>query len=180
MGDQVAARKVEVVVEDGEGVSTVALTKVRRLVEQAKVHTVAGGLLAAMGYAIAPYVEQNRIPTIYSVMVPHDITQRKPVRWVVRVSHTGSQITHPIVDYAHKQMGLRRVAIVGMDYLFGWEATGGFQHMLEDLGDKVVQRIRTPLNVQGYGPYLASLMTDIDAVLATHTGGQNPPSMLRD
>ena len=25
-------------------------------------HTVAGGLLAATGYAIAPYLEQNKIP----------------------------------------------------------------------------------------------------------------------
>ena len=75
VGSEVAGRKVEVVVEDSEGVPTVALTKVRRLVEQTKVHTLAGGLLSATGYTIAPYVEQNKIPTVYPVMAPDDITQ---------------------------------------------------------------------------------------------------------
>jgi branched-chain amino acid transport system substrate-binding protein len=174
VGSQVAGRKVEVVVEDSEGVPTVALTKVRRLVEQAKVHTVAGGLLSATGYAIAPYVEQNKIPTVYPVMAPDDITQRKPVRWVVRTSHAASQVTHPLGDYAYRQMGLRRVATMSMDYAFGWESTGGFQHVFEDFGGKVIQRVWTPLNVQDYSPYLGSLKRDIDGVFATHTGGLSP------
>src|SRR5574341_2394104 len=150
VGGQVAGRKVEVIVEDNEGVPATALTKVRRLVEQNKVHTVAGGVLAATGYAIAPYVEQNKIPTVYPVMAPDDITQRKPVRWVVRTSHAGSQVTHPLGDYVYRQMGLRRVASISMDYAFGWESTGGFQHVFEELGGKLVQRIWTPLNVQDY------------------------------
>ena len=171
VGNQAAGRKVEVIVEDDEGVPATGLTKVRRLVEQAKVHTVAGGLLAATGYAIAPYVEQNKIPTVYPVMAPDDITQRKIVRWVVRTAHAGSQNTHPLGDYAYKTMGLRRVATISMDYAFGWESNGGFQHVFEELGGKVVQRIWTPLNVQDYGPYLTALRKDIDGVFATHTGG---------
>jgi branched-chain amino acid transport system substrate-binding protein len=140
-------------------------------VEQGKVHTVAGGLLAATGYAIAPYVEQNRIPTVYPVMAPDDITQRKPVRWVVRTSHTGSQMTHPLADYAYKTLNFRRMATVSMDYAFGWETNGGFQRVFEELGGKVVQRIWTPLNVQDYSPYVASVKKDVDAVFACHTGG---------
>ena len=174
VGNQVAGRKVEVIVEDNEGVPATALTKVRRLVEQNKVHTVAGGLLAATGYAIAPYVEQNKIPTIYPVMAPDDITQRKPARWVVRTAMTGSQLTHALGDYAYKHMGLRRVATVSMDYAYGWESNGGFQRVFEELGGKVVQKIWTPLNVQDYGPYLTSLKKDIDGVFGTHTGGLSP------
>ncbi len=174
LGNHVAGRRVEVVVEDSEGVPATALTKVRRLVEQARVHTVAGGLLAATGYAIAPYVEQNKIPTIYPIMAPDDITQRKPVRWVVRTTMSGSQNTHALGDYAYKVMGLRRVATISMDYAFGWESNGGFQRVFEELGGKVVQRVWTPLNVQDYGPYLTSLKRDIDGVYACHTGGLSP------
>ena len=46
--------------------------------------------------------------------------------------------------------------------------------MFEDLGGKVVQRIWTPLSVQDYAPYLASLKKDIDGVYACHTGGLSP------
>jgi len=174
VGNQVAGRKVEIIVEDNEGVPANALTKVRRLVEQAKAHTVAGGLLAATGYAIAPYLEQNKIPAIYPVMAPDDITQRKPTRWIVRTAFTSSQATHALGDYAYKTMGLRRVATVSMDYAFGWESNGGFQRVFEELGGKVVQKIWTPLNVQDYAPYMASLKKDIDGVYACHTGGLSP------
>ena len=91
VGYKVAGREVKVSVQDSDPEPSGALTKVRLLVEQEKVHTVAGGLLAATGYAIAPYLEQNRIPTVYPVMAPDDITQRKPVRWIVRTSFTSSQ-----------------------------------------------------------------------------------------
>ena len=174
VGYKVAGREVKVIVEDSDPEPTGALTKIRRLVEQEKVHTVAGGLLAATGYAIAPYLEQNKIPTIYPVMAPDDITQRKPVRWVVRTSFSGSQATHPLGDYAYKQIGMRRVATISMDYAFGWETNGGFQRVFEELGGKVVQRIWTPLTVQDYAPYLASLKKDIDGVYACHTGGLSP------
>jgi len=174
VGNKVAGREVKVIVEDSDPEPTGALTKVRRLVEQEKVHTVAGGLLAATGYAIAPYIEQNKIPTLYPVTAPDDITQRKPVRWVVRTSASGSQATHPLGDYAYKQLKLRRVATISMDYAFGWETSAGFQRVFEELGGKVVQRIWTPLTIQDYAPYLASLKKDIDGVYACHTGGLSP------
>jgi ABC-type branched-subunit amino acid transport system substrate-binding protein len=41
-------RPVEMIVEDSEGVPATALTKVRRLVEQAEVHT-AAGLMITLG-----------------------------------------------------------------------------------------------------------------------------------
>ncbi len=174
VGGKVAGREVKVIVEDSDPEPTGALTKVRRLVEQEKVHTVAGGLLAATGYAIAPYLEQNKIPALYPVMAPDDITQRKPLKWVVRTSFASSQATHPLGDYAYKQLGLRKVATISMDYAFGWETNGGFQRVFEDLGGKVVQRVWTPLTIQDYAPYLASLKKDIDGVYACHTGGLSP------
>jgi len=171
VGNQVAGRTVEVTVEDNEGVPATALTKVRRLVEQNKVHTVIGGLLAATGYAVAPYIEQQKVPTIFPVLASDDLTQRKPTAWAIRTSMTGSQPTHPLGEYAYKVMGLRRVASLNMDYAYGWEAAGGFQRTFEELGGKVVQKVWTPLNVQDYGPYLASLKKDIDGVYTTMSGG---------
>src|SRR5438034_8963699 len=153
VGNKVAGREVKVIVEDSDPEPTGALTKVRRLVEQEKVHTVVGGLLAATGYAIAPYLEQNKIPAVYPVMAPDDITQRKPVRWIVRTSFAGSQVTHPLGDYASKQLGLRRMATISMDYAFGWESNGGFQRVFEELGGRVVQRIWTPLDGRASGAF---------------------------
>src|SRR5919198_5743044 len=41
-GNQIAGRKVEVIVEDTQGLPAVALTKVRKLVESDKVHVLDG------------------------------------------------------------------------------------------------------------------------------------------
>ncbi len=171
VGNRVAGRRVEVIIEDDEGLPATSLNKVRRLVEQAKVHTVAGGIPSASGYAVAPYVEQQKVPTIYPVSSPDDITQRRPVRWVVRTDFAASQPTHPLGDYAYRVLGLRRVAIISMDFSLGWESAGGFQRVFEEMGGRVVQRIWTPLNAQDYGPYLASLRKDVDGVFALYTGG---------
>src|SRR5262249_31381503 len=161
VGNKVAGREVKVIVEDSDPEPTGGLTKVRRLAGPAKGHTVAGGLLAATGYAIAPYLEQNKIPAIYPVMAPDDITQRKPVRWIVRTSFTSSQATHPLGDYAYKQLNLRRVATISMDYAFGWESNGGFPKVFGGFGGKGGERHWAPPDVQDYAPYLASLRQGI-------------------
>src|SRR5439155_994318 len=57
IGRQVAGRKIELIVEDTEGVTATALTKARKLVDQDRVHILTGGLLASTGYAIHPFAD---------------------------------------------------------------------------------------------------------------------------
>src|SRR2546427_372740 len=139
--------------------------------------------LATMGTAAAAMAgtpllgraaEKGPIRIGYFGPLTGDISQRKPVRWIVRTSASGSQLTHSLGDYAYKQLKLRRVATISMDYAFGWESNAGFQRVFEDAGGKVVQRIWTPLSTQDYAPYLTSLKKDVDGVYACHTGGLSP------
>src|SRR5262249_753770 len=123
---------------------------------------------------LAPYLEQNKIPTVYPVTAPDDITQRKPVRWVVRTSASSSQLTHPLGDYAYKQLKLRRAATLTMDKPFRWGTKSGYPRAAEDAGGKVVERIWTAVNVEDYAAYVASVKKDIDGVYACHTGGLSP------
>src|SRR5262245_30590457 len=61
IGRTVAGRSIELIVEDDEGNPATGVTKTRKLVEQDRVHIMTGGLLASTGYAIAPYVEAQKI-----------------------------------------------------------------------------------------------------------------------
>src|SRR5438128_11728150 len=54
---QVAGRKIELIVEDTEGVTATALTKARKLVDQDHVAILTGGLLASTGYALHPFAD---------------------------------------------------------------------------------------------------------------------------
>jgi branched-chain amino acid transport system substrate-binding protein len=53
-----------------------------------------------------------------------------------------------------------------MDYAFGWEQVGGFQRTFEEAGGQIVQKLWPPLGTTDFGPYLAQIKRDADAVFA--------------
>jgi branched-chain amino acid transport system substrate-binding protein len=170
IGRQAAGRKIELIVEDDEGNPATALNKSRKLVEQDRVHILTGGLLANVGYALQPYIDGQKIPTTYPIIAADDITQRKPAKWVVRTGWTTSQPMHPFADWVLKNTKYRKIVAIGMDYAFGYETIGGFQHTFEEGGGQVVQKIWTPLNTNDFAPFLAQIRRDADAVLALMLG----------
>ncbi|MGH7390649.1 MAG: ABC transporter substrate-binding protein [Candidatus Rokuibacteriota bacterium] len=162
----IAGRKVEVIVEDTQGQPNVALTKLQKLVESDKVQVLAGGLFAHVGYAMAPKVDQLKVPMLYPVMAGDDLTQRKPTKWVVRNGWSSSQPSHPFGEYAAKTLGYKKIVTIGIDYAFGWEVVGGFQKAFEENGGQVIQKLWAPLNTADFAPYLSQIRRDADAVFA--------------
>jgi len=165
-GGQIAGRKVEVIVEDTQGLPAVALTKLRKLVESDKVHVLAGLLFAHVGYALAPKVDEYKIPMLYPVVSADDLSQRKPAKWVVRTGWTSSQPNQPFGEYVAKTLGYKRVVTIANDYAFGWEQVAGFQRTFEENGGQVVQKLWPPLNTTDFAPYLSQVRKDADAVFA--------------
>jgi branched-chain amino acid transport system substrate-binding protein len=166
IGGQMAGRKVEIIVEDTQGQPAPALAKLRKLVESDRVHVLAGLLFAHVGYALAPKVDEYKIPMLYPVVSADDLTQRKPAHWVVRTGWTSSQPNHPFGEYAVKTLGYKRVVTIAMDYAFGWEQVSGFQRAFEESGGQVVQKLWPPLGTTDFAPYLAQIRRDADAVFA--------------
>ncbi len=166
IGYTAAGRKIELIVEDDEGVPATGLTKTRKLVEKDGVHVMTGGLLASTGYALAPYIDSKEIPMTYPLMAPDDLTQRQRAKWIVRTGWNSSQPNHPLGEYAYQTLKYRKVAIVGLDYAFGWECAGGFQKTFEEAGGKIIQKIWTPLTVTDFSPYLSQISKEADAVYA--------------
>jgi branched-chain amino acid transport system substrate-binding protein len=162
----IAGRKVEVIVEDSQGQPNVALTKLQKLVESDRVHILVGEIFAHIGYAMAPKVEEYRIPMLYPVIAADDLTQRKPAKWIVRTGWASSQPSHPFGEYAAKTLGYKRIAVIGMDYAFGWEVVGGFQKTYEENGGQIIQKLWAPLNTTDFAPYLTQIRRDADAVFA--------------
>jgi len=170
IGSQMAGRKVELIVEDSQGRPDVALTKLRKIVEHDRVHIVAGVLFGHIGYALAPKVEEYRIPALFTVAASDDLTQRLKYRWVIRTGWASSQPSHPFGEYAARTLGYRRVAVVASDYAFGWEVVGGFQRTFEESGGQVIQKLWAPLGVMDLSPYIAKIRRDADAVLTMIAG----------
>ncbi len=166
IGYTAGGRKIELIMEDDEAVPATSLTKTRKLVEKDGVHVMTGGLMASTGYALAPYIDSKEIPMTYPLMAPDDLTQRQRAKWIVRTGWNSSQPNHPLGEYAYQVLKYRKVAIIGLDYAFGWECSGGFQKTFEEAGGKIIQKIWTPLTVTDFSPYLAQISKEADAVYA--------------
>jgi branched-chain amino acid transport system substrate-binding protein len=170
-GGQAAGRKIELIEEDDEGNPATAQAKYRKLVQQDRVHVLAGVLLANIGYALVPPIERDELPSLF-LTTPDELTKRKPPKWILRSNFAASQPMHPLGDYAARILKYRRVAALAMDNPFGHECLGGFQRVFEDAGGRVVQKTWVPLNAMDFAPYLAQVPRDVDAVVQVFVAGQ--------
>ena len=165
-GGALAGRKVEVFFGDSAGQPAQTRAKTLELVERNRVHVLTGPVAAFEAYAISDYVRQTETPMVISPAAADDITQRKTNPWFVRATMSGSQVTHPLGEYAAKKLGYKRVATISDDFAYGHEHTAGFQRTFEENGGKIVQKLWPPIVTPDYGPYIAQLKTNVDAIYA--------------
>jgi branched-chain amino acid transport system substrate-binding protein len=135
-----------------------------------------GPLAAFEALAIDDYIRSSRTP-ILTVAGAEDMTQRKANPWLVRPSCTSAQPSHPLGEYAVKELKLKRVAVLADDFAFGHENVAGFQRVFEDNGGKIIQKIFTPLATPDYGSYVAQVKS-ADAIFLG-TAGSNGFRFLR-
>jgi branched-chain amino acid transport system substrate-binding protein len=165
-----AGRRVELTVVDSGGQPAGTLAKARELVEQRKVHVIIGPLAAFEAYAIAPYINAQRVPTISPSAAADDLTQRKATPFFLRATSTSSQPTQPFGTHAAKTLGYKKIATIADDFAFGHEVVAGFHKAFEDAGGQIVQKLWPPLGAADQGPYISQLRRDVDAVFIGFAG----------
>ena len=168
--DSLGGRRVDLDFADDQANPAVALTQLRKLVEQDHVDVVFGVLSAAVGSALVQYINEHKIPTVYPIVSSEDLTQRTPSPYIVRTGWSSSQPTHVLGDYAYKVLKYRRVATIAYDFSFGWESIGGFVDAFQNDGGKIVKQVWNPIVTPDYSPYLSALPRDVDAVMCSYSG----------
>ena len=73
-------------------------------------------------------------------------------------------------DYAAKELGYKRAAMIADDLAYGHELNAGFQRAFEDAGGKVVQKLWPPLISPDYGTYIAQLKQNVDVIFIGFAG----------
>ncbi len=167
--NELAGRKVELIVADTAGVPATARTKTQELVERNNVHCLIGPLAAFEALAIDDYIRQTKTPTL-SVAAAEDMTQRHPNPWFVRGTSTSAQCAHPMADYCAKDLKLKKMITIADDIAYGQEMCAGFQRVFEENGGKVIQKLFPPLTAPDYGAYVADLKTDADGIYLGFAG----------
>ena len=167
--NELAGRKIDLIVADTAGVPATARTKTQELVEHNNVNCLIGPLAAFEALAIDDYIRQTKTPTL-SVAAAEDMTQRHPNPWFVRATSTSAQCAHPMADYCAKDLKLKRMITIADDIAYGQEMCAGFQRVFEESGGKIIQKLFPPLTAPDYGAYVADLKTDADGIFLGFAG----------
>ncbi|MBW1774067.1 MAG: ABC transporter substrate-binding protein, partial [Deltaproteobacteria bacterium] len=173
VGYKAGGRKLQVIKEDSRANPDTATTKFRKLVSHDKVN-VAGGLVTAPnGLAVAAIADRMKTPMIIACSAADDNTQRKRYKWATRIGWTGSQPMFPFGEWVYKKLGYRKIATIAVDFQFGYDTVAGFQKTFEEAGGKIIQKQWAPVNTMDYGPYLARMSRDADAIWCNMVGSMS-------
>jgi branched-chain amino acid transport system substrate-binding protein len=164
-----AGRPVQLFTGDSGGAPAVARTKMQEFVERENIACLIGPLATAEALAIDDYIRDKQIPTL-SVAAAEDMTQRKANPWFVRATASSAQCSYPMGDYAAKELGYKRAAMIADDIAYGHELNAGFQRAFEDAGGKVVQKLWSPLVTPDYGTYIGQLKDNVDVIFIGFAG----------
>jgi branched-chain amino acid transport system substrate-binding protein len=169
-GQRLAGREVRLTVEDTEAKPATALTKTRALIESQGVHVLVGPLSTAEAYGVLPFINARKFPTISPTVAAEDLTQRRRSPYIVRTGWTAGQPAHPFGRWVYETLKYRKIAVIAQDFAFGHESSAAFQRTFEEAGGQIVQKLFTPLGTADFGPYLARLRRDVDAVYVASAG----------
>jgi len=167
-----AGRRIELITADTGGLQAQALPKTRELVEHSNVQVIIGPLDAYEAQAVDDYLRQGHVPLITPTSAAWlDLRfGREANPWLIHAVGTVPQVTHPLGAYAAKTLGYKRIATIADDFTYGYEGAAGFQRSFEDNGGKIVQKLWSPISATDYGPFLAQIKRDLDAVYVGYDG----------
>jgi branched-chain amino acid transport system substrate-binding protein len=173
-GGKLAGKTVELIYRDTGGPNP-AQTKVlvQELIVKDKVDYLGGFVFTPNALAVAPLIQQSRIPTVIFNAATSSITDKS--EYFIRTSYTLWQVTVPLAQWATKQ-GLKRVVTAVTDYGPGLDAEAAFKSAFTKGGGEVVESIRMPMATTDFGPFAQRIRASgAQAVYTFLPGG--PPNL---
>lgn len=151
-GDEVAGRKIEVIIKDDGGIQPeVAKRLAQELLVKEKVDVLAGFGLTPAAFAVAPLATQSKTPMIVTGAGTSSIVDKSD--YIVRTSQALPQTTAPLADWAAKN-GIKKVTTLVSDYGPGHDAEKTFVKRFGETGGSILDSVRIPLQNPDFAPFL--------------------------
>jgi branched-chain amino acid transport system substrate-binding protein len=170
-GGVVAGRKIEIIKASSDAKPDVAVNATRKLVEQDKVDIMVGPLSGSEGIAVKNYSKtQPNITFINGSSGAQQTTLQDPSPNFFRFNTEGAQWMVGLGEYAFKDKGYKKMALIAEDYSFPYSQVQGFMSEYCKLGGKVTHKAWVPLGAKDYSSVIAGLPGDVDALLVVLGG----------
>jgi branched-chain amino acid transport system substrate-binding protein len=150
-GNNVAGRKIELIVKDDGGVPDATKRMAQELVVNDKVGVLSGFGLTPLALATAPIATQSKTPMVVMAAATSSITEASP--YIVRTSFTLPQCAVAMGDWAPKN-GMKRVVTLVSDYGPGIDAERYFKERMQLNSAQVIESLRVPLRNPDFAPFL--------------------------
>jgi branched-chain amino acid transport system substrate-binding protein len=169
--NKVAARTIELSVEDTQFKPQEGLRLARKLVEEDNVDILLGVLSSGVGYAIKEYANRAKKVWITTGAAADGIFKKaNNSPYAFRSSLSTWQANQPMGVWLAEK-GFKRVFVTGSDYAMGREAVGAFASPFKLKGGLQVGEIYAPLGTTDFAPYLTAIKNaDADLLYATYAG----------
>jgi branched-chain amino acid transport system substrate-binding protein len=164
-------KKVELIKASSNAQPDVAVNAARKLVEQDKVDILVGPLSGGEGIAVKNYSKsQPQTTFINGSSGAQHTTLQDPSPNFFRFNTEGAQWMVGLGDYAFKDKGYKRMALISEDYSFPYSQVQGFMAGYCKAGGKMVDKIWVPLGTKDYASAIAKIPKDIDALFVVLGG----------
>ncbi len=168
VGNMVAGKKIEVIVEDDAAKPEMAVDKARKLIEQDKVALIIGPTVGGSQMAVSSYLEKVGIPCMHTNPSPAAVIMQK-FQWTIQEGGAEPQEASAMARYSYEQAGVKKITVITADWAPGHGFLDAFMATFKKLGGTVIQEQYPPVASPDYAPYLAA-MKDADACVAWFDG----------
>src|SRR5262245_10774585 len=170
VGNKAGGRPVEVLVERKASCKADdGLTKARKLVERDGVHVLGGIICTPVAYALRPYVIDKKIPFVVMNAGANELTMKLRSPYIFRSSFSNSDGSHALGEWLARQ-GYKKIVLVASDFGGSIEHIGGVARTFTEAGGQVIQELYPPLGAPDFGPYLAQIKPEANAVVTAVFG----------
>ncbi len=170
---------VELVVRDDGGPNPDAAKRlVQELVTREKVQYLAGFHWTPTANAVAPLLNQAKLPCVLFNAAGVAIPRLSP--WFVRTSFTLWQDALPLGQWAAGTRGYKTAYILVTDYGPGADASAGFTKGFTEKGGTIIDTVKMPIQSPNFVPFLLrAKAAKPDAVFAFHPGGTQTAAFMK-
>jgi len=151
-GDSAGGNKIEFVYKDLDQANPAqSKALAQELIVKEKVQYLAGFFFTPDALAVAPLMDEAKVPCVIFNAATSAITEKSPL--YVRTSFTLWQATVPLAQHVYKT-GVRKVVTAVSDYGPGIDGEAAFKTTFEKAGGQVVDSIRMPLKSTDFAPFM--------------------------
>jgi len=149
-GEEVAGRKVELIVRDDHGIGDTARRLVQEMIVNDGIQIIGAGVTPS-ALAITAVVTEAKLPGVVMISGTSQVVDRSP--YLVRTGFTLGQSSGVLGGWAVKN-GHKRVVTLASDWAPGAEAEAAFKDSFVRGGGEIIESLRVPLSNPDFSPFL--------------------------